>query len=179
MHDDDEVSTHVSEDVELVNAEGHERLDGVRRLFRAYAAEISREAGAGAVLEVQGFDEELARLPGDYAPPNGALLLALVDGVEAGCVALRPHGDRVAEIKRLYVDEPYRGRSLGFKLVDELITRARSLGYQRLRLDTLPFMRIATRLYRAFEFEEIAPYRENPMAGARFFELDLRNEEQG
>lgn len=165
-----------SEDVELIDVVGGPRLEDVRALFLAYSAEILREAGAREVLQAQRFDEEVAQLPGDYGPPRGVLLAALVDDVAAGCVALRPLEDGVGEVKRLYVAPEYRGRSLAFKLVGSLIERAESLGCSRLRLDTLPFMRAATKLYRAFDFVEIAPYRENPMPGARFFELKLGGE---
>jgi GNAT superfamily N-acetyltransferase len=173
MADGDERSMHETEDVELIDVVGGPRLDDVRTLFHAYGEEISRDAGAREVLDVQRFEDEVVQLPGEYAPPHGVLLAALVDDVAAACIALRPSGPGVAEMKRLYVSPDYRGRSLGFKLVESLIARAESLGYERIRLDTLPFMRGATKLYRAFEFVEIPAYRENRMPGARFFELEL------
>ena len=164
---------HDSEDVELIDVVRGARLEDVRALFLAYAGEIARESGAAEVLEAQGFEEEVAQLPGAYGPPRGVLLAALVNDVAAACVALRPLEDGIGEMKRLFVAPEFRGRSLGFKLVEALIERAQSLGYERLRLDTLPFMRGATKLYRAFDFVEIPAYRENPMRGSRFFERVL------
>ena len=162
-----------SEEVEVVDASGGAYLDHARRLLREYAASIAVEPGGEAVLLAQGFEAEMLALPGDYAPPRGVLLVALVDGAPSGCVALRPLEGEVAEMKRLFVEPAHRGMSLGFKLVDELLARARALGYARVRLDTLPFMRNAVRLYRAFDFEEIAPYREPVLVGSRYFERTL------
>ena len=164
---------HESEDVEIVDAHDAARLDDVRTLLRAYAASVTREEGGAAVLHAQDFEGEMAALPGDYVPPHGLLLIALVDGAPSGCIALRPLEGDVAEMKRLFVHPERRGMSLGFKLVDRLLERARGLGYARVRLDTLPFMRNAVRLYRAFDFEEIAPYREPVLHGSRYFERTL------
>ncbi|MGQ0650477.1 MAG: GNAT family N-acetyltransferase [Gemmatimonadaceae bacterium] len=160
-----------SEEVEITEVRQAEHLDQVRGLFREYGASLLEHAGSEAVLRVQGFDEELASLPGDYGPPQGALLLALVNGAPAGCASLRPLGGDTLELKRLYVRPEYRGQSLGRRLVAEALDHASRSGARSVRLDTLPFMRSAARLYRAMGFEEIPAYRPNPMPGSRFFEI--------
>jgi ribosomal protein S18 acetylase RimI-like enzyme len=138
-------------------------------LFRVYAQ------GLGVDLGFQGFAAELAGLPGRYAPPRGALLLARVgQGPAIGCVALRPLGDAGdAEMKRLYVDPHARGSGLGRRLAEAALDRARAAGYRRVVLDTLPAMAGAQRLYAALGFREIAPYYANPIPGARFLARDF------
>lgn len=136
-------------------------------LFREYQTAI------GVDLCFQGFAEELAGLPGAYAPPRGRLLIAHVGTEAAGCVALRPLEDGIAEMKRLYVRDAFRGTGLGRRLAGAVIAAARDAGYARMRLDTLDTMTAAIALYRALGFVEIAPYRPNPLPGPRFFELRL------
>ena len=138
-------------------------LDEIRAMLREYAAWLEVD------LCFQNFEQELAGLPGDYAPPRGRLLI----GEGAGCVALRAIDAEICEMKRLYLRPVYRGSGLGRRLVQAIIDEARSAGYQRMRLDTMPKMDSAQRLYASFGFREIAAYRYNPEPGARFLELDL------
>ena len=140
-------------------------VEQARRLFREY------ETSLGVDLCFQGFEQELAGLPGKYAPPRGRLLLALDDATPTGCVALRPLADSVCEMKRLYVRPSARGTRLGRLLAETIIGEARAIGYARMRLDTLPTMREAIRLYRSLGFVEVAPYYANPVKGALFMEL--------
>ncbi len=128
----------------------------------------------GVSLCFQGFDRELAALPGDYARPRGRLLLARIAGEPAGCVALRPLGEREAEMKRLFVRPAYRGMGIGRTLAECAIDEARALGYATLRLDTLPRMREAQALYAELGFADTPPYNDNPVDGVRFMALDLR-----
>ncbi len=154
--------------VRIVLASGPAEVERARALFREY------ERSLGVDLCFQGFEEELATLPGAYAPPRGRLLLALDDDRVAGCVALRPLGEDTCEMKRLYVRAADRGLHLGRRLAVRVLDEARGLGYARMRLDTLPSMTTAIAMYRSLGFVEIAPYCANPVPGALFMELDLR-----
>lgn len=152
-----------------MNAESPTQIATVRDLFVEYANSL------GFSLCFQSFDRELAGLPGDYSPPRGRLLLAEWDGAPAGCVALHPLDSEICEMKRLYLRPHYRGKGLGRTLVQRVIGEAREIGYRRMRLDTVePRMKDAVALYRRFGFNEIPPYRENPIAGAMYLELELR-----
>jgi ribosomal protein S18 acetylase RimI-like enzyme len=154
----------------IESAEPPELVCVARGLFVEYSESL------GVDLCFQGFAEELARLPGEYARPTGRLILAF-DGEHAvGCGALRRIDDRVCEMKRVYLRPSARGRGAGRQLIDELIEMARVIGYDRMRLDTLPSMTRAKAIYRSLGFREIAPYRANPVPGALFLELDLRTQ---
>jgi len=152
----------------IVDGHGNEHVPTVRTLFREYAD------GLGVDLGFQGFERELAELPGDYVPPPGRLLLAFAGDEAAGCVALRPFEPGVCELKRLYVRAAYRGTGLGRRLAEAIVDAGRVAGYDRMRLDTLPTMTAARELYRSLGFTEIEAYRPNPVHGTTYFELALR-----
>jgi putative acetyltransferase len=152
----------------IFQANSGEDIQRARGLFEEYAS------GLGISLCFQNFDQELKNLPGDYAPPDGRLLLATQDDQLAGCVALRKLGPGVCEIKRLFVRPTFRGSGLGRVLVESIIDEASQLGYRHMRLDTLPGrMDKAIALYQSIGFVEIGPYCENPVEGAKFMELKL------
>lgn len=143
----------------------------VRELFLEYQDDI------GIDLCFQGFDQELAGLPGDYSHPMGGLLVAHVDGVPAGCCAFRPLLDsdypNACEMKRLFVRRAFRGFGLGRLLVDQILMQARQAGYDSMLLDTLSDMEAARALYQEVGFEEIAPYYHNPLPGAHYLKVAL------
>lgn len=154
--------------MKLIQAQTAAEISQARELFEEYAA------GLGINLCFQNFDKELAELPGEYVPPSGRLFLALEGEQMAGCVALRRIAAGVSEMKRLYVRPGFRGTGLGRRLTETVIDTAREIGYQRMRLDTLPGkMDRAIAMYRALGFKEIEPYYSNPVAGALFMELEL------
>lgn len=142
-------------------------LDNVRQLFREYADSLDFD------LDFQDFENELRRLPGEYAPPEGRLIVAMKVDEMVGCVALRRITDRICEMKRLYTKPCVRGTGFGRRLVQAVIDAAYRIGYEKMRLDTVPSMQTASRLYASVGFEEIGPYRFNPISGATFMELDL------
>lgn len=155
----------------LVVADTPPLLREVRSLFLEYAEQL------GVDLCFQGFDDELAALPGDYAGPHGLLVLALVDGAPAGCGAFRPLPDAdhvdACEMKRLYVRRPFRRFGLGRLLAEHLLDRAFEAGYSTMLLDTLDDMEAARQLYETLGFREIPPYYFNPVPGAHYLKADL------
>ena len=146
-------------------------IQAVRDIFREYADTL------GVDLCFQGFEAELAGLPGDYAAPRGALLLAEVEGTIAGCCALRPLDTadypNASEMKRLYVRRAFRGFGLGRELASAMLDRARQAGYACVLLDTLDDMESARALYTELGFQEIPPYYHNPIAGAHYLKADI------
>ena len=153
--------------VRIRPVEGEADVAIVRGLFVEYAK------GLDIDLCFQGFEEELAGLPGKYAPPEGELLLAESEGTPAGCVGLRPLAPGVCEMKRLYVRPAFRGTGLGRRLAIHALQAARAGGYGKMRLDTLTSMASATALYRSLGFRPIEAYYSNPAPGALYFEADL------
>lgn len=143
----------------------------VRELFQEYADSLDMD------LAFQDFAQELAELPGEYAPPRGCILLALVDGALAGCCALRPLDNadyaNASEMKRLYVRKAFRGFGLGRQLAEATLDAARRAGYASVLLDTLDGMEAARALYAELGFEEIPPYYYNPIAGAHYLKADI------
>jgi len=155
--------------IEILQAETDEQIKETRRLFREY------EKWLGLDLCFQGFEEELKNLPAKYAKPDGRLFLALMNGKTAGCIALRRLEKGICEMKRLYVRDEFRGLSLGQILIEKLIAEARLIGYEKMRLDTLPDkMSQAVKLYKSHGFTEIQPYYENPHNETLFLELNLK-----
>lgn len=148
-----------------------EELDGLRQLFQEYAAQL------GVDLCFQNFAQELRELPGEYAAPRGALLVARVGNTLAGCCALRPLDTtdypNAAEMKRLFVRPAYRGLGLGRLLAEGILDAARQSGYDCVLLDTLDDMEAARALYEELGFEEVPPYYFNPIAGAHYLKADL------
>ena len=138
-----------------------------RALFEEYAA------GLGIDLCFQGFSEELDTLSRMYGAPRGALLLAEIAGVSAGCAGVRPLDDVTCELKRVYVRPDFRGMGLGRRLTESAMRAASDMGYQSIRLDTLPQMVAAQRLYEHLGFRDIAAYYGEPMTGQRFMEAVL------
>lgn len=154
--------------IEIKSASNALELLEVRNLFLEYSESL------GFSLCFQGFASELSSLPGIYEPPSGRLLFAAVDGQTAGCGALHELDPLICEMKRLYVRPQFRGLKIGKLLATQLIAEARLIGYRRMRLDTIESeMQSAIRLYKHLGFEQIAPYRNNPVPGAIFMELDL------
>jgi putative acetyltransferase len=148
-----------------------EELNQLRSVLREYADALQID------LCFQGFEAELAELPGEYAAPRGALLMAMVDGQLAGCCALRPLDTadypNACEMKRLYVRPGFRRTGIGRQLVEAILDCARMAGYACVLLDTLDDMESARALYQDLGFEEIAPYYHNPIKGAHYLKANL------
>ncbi|HEU4836841.1 MAG TPA: GNAT family N-acetyltransferase [Pyrinomonadaceae bacterium] len=156
----------------IFQANNHDDIEQARALFNEYAT------GLGISLCFQNFDHELNNLPGDYAPPDGRLLLAKIDDQIAGCIAMRKIAPGTCEMKRLFVRPAYRSTGLGRVLVNTIIDEARKLGYTHMRLDTLPGrMDKAIALYRSIGFVDIEPYYAS-VEGAKFMELNLATNQE-
>lgn len=153
--------------IEISEALDPPAIAAVRILLQEYQEEL------GVDLGFQGFADELETLPGEYASPRGRLLLARDHDAVAGCVAMRPLTSEICEMKRLYVRPRFRAGGVGRQLAECVIAEARSAGYRRMYLDTLPTMEGAQRMYERLGFKDIPAYRHNPVAGTRFLGLDL------
>ena len=152
---------------QIIAATTPARIQTIGNLFREYEQFLQVD------LCFQQFEEELAGLPGKYAAPSGALLLAMVDGRAAGCVAMRPLADGVCEMKRLYARPAYLGKGIGRRLAQTVIEQARGAGYNRMCLDTLEKLKPALALYRSLGFVQRSAYYENPLPGVVYLELAL------
>lgn len=166
MEDQDPADQNEAFNIRAANSPSE--IAAIKLLFRDYEQSLRID------LCFQGFEQELASLPGKYGPPGGELLLALDrEGNPIGCVALRPIDQQVCEMKRLYVDPSARGLGLGSALVESILEAGRRIGYREMRLDTLPTMEQAVALYRRFGFEPIEPYYETPIEGTLFLKRSL------
>lgn len=157
--------------IRIITPTTSEELQATRLIFREYAEQL------GIDLCFQNFDAEVADLPAEYASPQGALLVALVDGDVAGCCAMRPLNSadyaNACEMKRLYVRQAFRGLGLGRQLAEAVMEAARMADYHHVLLDTLSDMEAARALYEDLGFEDIPPYYHNPIAGAHYLKADL------
>ena len=153
--------------IELRLSSNSRDVTSARRLFLEYAQSLDFD------LWFQNFDEELQRLPGEYAPPSGRLFLARINGKLAGCVALHGLSGLICEMKRLYVRPKYRGLGLGRLLAEKVIIEAEVMSYRKMRLDTIATMVTAIALYERMGFARIPAYRPNPIQGAVYMELQL------
>lgn len=153
---------------EIVRANTNKLVAEAKELFQEYAESL------GFDLCFQNFDAELDSFPAQYSPPTGDLFLALSESQPIGCVGIRFLEEGICEMKRLYVRPNFRGNNAGTELSEAAIKAAKTLGYKRMRLDTLSSMEIANRLYKSLGFVEIEPYRHNPIEGAIYLELNLK-----
>ena len=153
--------------MKIVKVKTSEQIKEIRQLFLEYEEYLCVD------LCFQSFEEELSKLPGDYAPPEGRLLLAVDGDQVVGCVALRKLSEGICEMKRLFVREKCRGKGIGRKLAQEIISVAKSIGYSLMRLDTLSKLNEAIGLYNSLGFKKTDSYYNNPLPGVVYWELDL------
>ena len=156
--------------IEIVEANTKILITKVKELFLEYSESL------GFDLSFQNFDAELDNFPVQYSPPTGSLFLALSQNLPIGCVGVRYFEDGICEMKRLFVKPNFRGKRVGRLLAEAAVKAGKFLGYERMRLDTLPTMEKANHLYRSLGFIEIEPYRYNPIEGAKYLELNLKEE---
>lgn len=156
--------------IEIVEANTKILITKVKELFLEYSESL------GFDLSFQNFDAELDNFPVQYSPPTGSLFLALSQNLPIGCVGVRYFEDDICEMKRLFVKPNFRGKRVGRLLAEAAVKAGKILGYERMRLDTLPTMEKANHLYRSLGFFEIEPYRYNPIEGAKYLELNLKEE---
>ena len=158
--------------MKIIKAQTPQDMAQAKALFQAYADTLDFD------LAFQGFLQEVSGLPGPYAPPHGAILLAYENGQALGCVALKPLEPKICEMKRLFVRPEVRRKNLGKKLAEAIIHLAKSMGYERMRLDTVPQFAEAISLYKALGFRPIEAYSHNPLEGALYFERCLSSPEK-
>jgi len=154
--------------IEIVEANTDELITKAKELFQEYAESL------GFDLCFQNFNAEMDGFPKQYSPPTGCLFLALSETQPIGCVGLRYFKKGICEMKRLYVRPDFRGRKAGRLLAEAIIKAGKVIGYEIMRLDTLPSMESANVLYKSLGFRQIEPYRHNPIKGAIYMELSLR-----
>lgn len=167
------MTVQINASLKLIEASSASDFEHIRVLFNEYAKFLDDNDPDGIDLCFQDFDTELATLPGKYAPPQGRLYLALYEDEIAGCVGVRGIDSGVCEMKRLYVRPAFLGKKIGQALIETIIQTGKELGYQSMRLDTLPFMNKAISMYESYGFRPIDPYYETPIQGTLFLELDL------
>ena len=156
--------------IQITDKSSAEELEQVKSLFREYASWLSVD------LSFQRFEEELLALPDNYAAPIGALFMAKVDGLAAGCVAVRRFDNTTCEMKRLFVRDAYKGRGIGKQLAAKAVEAGKALGYHRMLLDTLAHMRPAIDLYTSLGFQPIAAYYDNPISNAVYLSMPLEGD---
>jgi putative acetyltransferase len=160
--------------MQIIQVKSEIELQQTKELFREYFEFLRHDHGLD--ISYQGIDDELAALPGHFAPPSGRLVLAVNSGIPMGCAALRPLEEEICELKRMYVRPEFRGQGVGKELAKQLIQEARDIGYKVMRLDTGNFLAAALGLYQSLGFKTIEPYNEVPeeLRGiAIFMELEL------
>ncbi|HEY0655135.1 MAG TPA: GNAT family N-acetyltransferase [Chryseosolibacter sp.] len=153
--------------IAFISAESESDYATARELFLEYASQLEVD------LDFQNFEEEIKGLPTHYGPPHGAVLLLVDHDQTIGCFAIRKFADSIGELKRMYLRKEWQGQGLGKLMLKKAIAIASQLGYSRMRLDTLPTMHSAIRLYTSTGFYEIPPYRFNPIHGTKYFEIQL------
>ena len=154
--------------IEIIHASSDDHIKQAKLLFIEYASSLDFD------LCFQNFDKEIDEMPGKYSPPDGRLLLALSDDEYAGCIALRKIEEGICEMKRLFVRPEFRSQQIGKLLTDKIIDEARTIGYTKMRLDTIENkMKEAVNLYKSYGFYEIDAYYDNPETGVLYMELIL------
>lgn len=154
--------------------QAYKSIEKIKELFKEYTDMLVKEDEDFAkYLKLQDYDSELENLDIKYGPPKGRLYLATVEGEVAGCIALKYIDEKTCELKRLYVKPEFRGNKIADALVDQIIDDAKKIGYKKIQLDTLPFLKSAIHLYERYGFYEILPYNNSPMKKSLYYRLDL------
>ena len=154
--------------------QAYKSIEKIKELFKEYTDMLVKEDEDFAkYLKLQDYDSELENLDIKYGLPKGRLYLATVEGEVAGCIALKYVDEKTCELKRLYVKPEFRGNKIADALVDQIIDDAKKIGYKKIQLDTLPFLKSAIHLYERYGFYEILPYNNSPMKKSLYYRLDL------